>query len=386
MTKEELFRAVGEVREDQIAEAEEMKQESRPWRRYGTMAACLALVLAGAFALWRLESEQKWAALEENFQFADSPESAPAGGGDTGGSWHAAIEPFHPGEDSGGEEEGRWPLLVVPFNPEEDSVGSDSESYWDSDGKRPGFHYSVNVEIGELVSAGAEKEPDAAGNRAEGFAACLAWLPPEEIFTRDTAIFRGIVRELGYYEVEEVCLGGGRTQYTAVAVEITDPIRGDLAAGEIRTVLYIGGPDTTTSLSGPLEHLKVGSEAIFMPERTSGETGVRNGASYFCYADLADFYLSEGLRFVFLDTGDGLSFERGVYEEIADAKTLEEVTVYIRRMIGEPERARPAAVPVEPQPAPSDTEEADPAVRSGPAGARELPGGTPAEDERRENS
>ena len=33
MTKEELFRAVGEVREDQITEAETVKKASRPWRR-----------------------------------------------------------------------------------------------------------------------------------------------------------------------------------------------------------------------------------------------------------------------------------------------------------------------------------------------------------------
>lgn len=47
MTKEELFRAVGEVREDQITEAEDVRRQSRPWRRYGTLAACLALVLRG---------------------------------------------------------------------------------------------------------------------------------------------------------------------------------------------------------------------------------------------------------------------------------------------------------------------------------------------------
>ena len=47
MTREELFRAVGEVREDQIAEAEHPGKQGRPWRRYGALAACLAVVLAG---------------------------------------------------------------------------------------------------------------------------------------------------------------------------------------------------------------------------------------------------------------------------------------------------------------------------------------------------
>lgn len=362
MTKEELFRAVGEVREDQITEAENMKTHHRPWRRYGTLAACLALVLAGVFALERLEDARKWAEIEENFQTADAvhPESAP----DTGGRG----------------DEAQWGVKVVPFNPvetPENGVGSDGENYWDSAGKRPGFHYSVNVEIGEL-DGGTEDDAamDEEKSRTEtGFASCTAWLPPEEIFARDTAIFRGIVRELRYYEVEEVRPGGGRTQYTAAAVEVTDPIRGDLEAGEIRTLLYIGGPDTATSLSGPLVGLEVGSEAVFMPERTNGETGVRNGASYFCYADLADFYLSEGLRFVFLDTGEGLDFERNVYEDIGSAETLDEVTDYIRRMVREPERTQPAAVPAEPQADPGETDPAllDPGYGvEGPSGARET--------------
>lgn len=340
MTKEELFRAVGEVREDQITEAESMRKESCPRRRYGALAACLALVLAGALALGRLEGAGRWAALLERFYPAAhvqaSQESAPAGGGDTGGLDGADYEP---------------------------------------DGPAP--RCSVNVEIGELGET--ENRKEGPGDRT-GFssASCVAWLPPEEIFAMDTAIFRGTVRALRYYVVEG---GGCETQYTAASVEVTDRIRGDVHPGEIRTVLYMGGPDMSTSISGPLDDLEVGSEAVFMPAAATAETGRQEGDSWFCYADLADFYLSEGLRFVFLDTGEGLEFERGVYEDIADAETLDEVTDYIRGMIGEPERARPAAVPAEPQPAPSDTAEADPAAASGPAGARELPGGAPAGDE-----
>lgn len=344
MTKEELFRAVGEVREDQITEAETMKKESRPRRRYGALAACLALVLAGAFALERLEAARKWGALLENFHPAvhvqDSRESAPAGGGDAG--------------------------------------GLDGTDYWAESMARPASPYSVDVEIGELADTGAEKSPDIAGDQS-GFnsASCVAWLSPEEIFTMDTAIFRGTVRALRYYVVEG---GGYKTEYTVASVEVTDRIRGDVLPGELRTVLYMGGPDASTSISGPLARLAVGGEAVFMPAAATAETGRREGDSYFCYADLADFYLSEGLRFVFLDTGDSLEFERGVYEDIADAETLDEVTDYIRGMIGA-EESRTAAIPAESQPAPSDTAEADPAAASGPAGARELPGGAPAGDE-----
>ena len=55
MTREELFRAVGEVREDQIADAAKKPNRTAPrWRRYGALAACLAVVLAGAFGMSRL--------------------------------------------------------------------------------------------------------------------------------------------------------------------------------------------------------------------------------------------------------------------------------------------------------------------------------------------
>ena len=58
MTREELFRAVGEVREDQIADAAEKPNRTAPrWRRYGALAACLAVVLAGAFGMSRLVRE-----------------------------------------------------------------------------------------------------------------------------------------------------------------------------------------------------------------------------------------------------------------------------------------------------------------------------------------
>ena len=163
--------------------------------------------------------------------------------------------------------------------------------------------------------------------------------------------------------------------YTRAIVEITDPIRGDLTAGETRTVLYMGGPDMSTSVSGPLDALGTGSDAIFMPIAATPETGRRDGDSWFCYADLGEFYLSEGLRYVFLDTGDGLRFERGLYEEISEAETLDDIADYIRGMIGETERVQPAAVPAEPQPDPAET---GPALLDPSYGVEEPSGGRAA--------
>ena len=49
MTNKDLFRAVGEVREDQIADAD--TKSPTHWRRYLAAAACFALVLAAALTL-----------------------------------------------------------------------------------------------------------------------------------------------------------------------------------------------------------------------------------------------------------------------------------------------------------------------------------------------
>ena len=375
MTREELFRAVGEVREDQIEAAEAVKKQVHPWRRFGALAACLALIVTATAASGVGETWQ-WKAIVKSFNPAVEVEEDPD-------SWKAVIRPFNPGEaDSGGGAA---------------AGGVDGSDYWTDDPARPAHpDYSTGVEIGQLSGPGS-------GETMIGMSACLAWLSPEEIFGRDTAIFRGTVRELHYFMVEADGVPVEQ-YYTRALVEVTDSIRGELAEGETCSVLWLGARDyMTTSISGALEDLDVGGEAIFMPARTDRGTGWREGDSYFCYADLADFYLSEGMRFVFADTAEGLALDRSTYLEIAEAESLDEIAAYIREQIGEGDTARraiigeekepetdgyvfvegteqtqPAAEPAVPQTEPSSgpTETANArASASGPAGARELPGG-----------
>lgn len=209
--------------------------------------------------------------------------------------------------------------------------------------------------------------------------ACLAWLSPEEIFAMDTVIFRGVVESSPrYYRIDMP----GRDDYycTAVNVRVTDSIRGGLEEGEVYSLMYGGAKGyMSLSTSGPLEELRTGGEGIFMSERTGPDTGWRTETGYFCYADLAELRIGEGIRFVFLDTEEGVRFDRSTYEEAAEAETLDEIADYIRRMIGETERTQPAAVPAEPQRDPAELDSAllDPGYGvEGPHGARELPDGT----------
>ena len=331
MTREELFRAVGEVREDQVEAAEIVKKQVRPWRRFGALAACLILVVTAAAVPWIQRGQPQWTHIIYSFNPAAEHS---AGGGEVG-------------KDAG-------------------TGNLDGSCYWTDDPIQLTHpEYSTGVEIGEISGPG-----DNPGMM--GLSSCMAWLTPEELFAQDTEIFRGTVRELQYYQIELNAVGA-RTYYTRAIVEVTDPIRGNLTAGRNYSLLWLGAKGyMSTSLIGPLEDLDVGSEAIFMPIRTAQNTGWKEGDSYFCYADLAELYLGEGTRYVFADTEEGLDFDRNVYKEIETAETLDEITAYIRTMTGE--TTQPAAVPAAPQTEPSEAANTNPSA-SGPAGARAVPDG-----------
>ena len=244
MTREELFRAVGEVREDQIEAAEVTKRQVRPWRRFGALAACLALVVTVAAAPELREADQwKWTAIVKSFNPGAEVDEDPDG-------WKAVVRPFNPGEaDSGGETV---------------AGGLDGSDYWTDSPNRPTHpDYSTGVEIGQLSGPGS-------GDEMIGMSSCLVWLSPEEIFAQDTVIFRGTVRELHYFMVEPDA-GPMERYYTRALVEVTDSIRGGLTAGETYSLLWLGARGyMSTSISGALEDLDVGSDAVFMPIRTGG--------------------------------------------------------------------------------------------------------------------
>ena len=129
MTREELFRAVGEVREDQIEAAEVTKRQVRPWRRFGALAACLALVVTVAAAPELREADQwKWTAIVKSFnpgaEVSEDPDVQSWGGGfrrRNGGRGPGRLrlldgqpEPAHPSRlfhrrgDRPAERSGNW--------------------------------------------------------------------------------------------------------------------------------------------------------------------------------------------------------------------------------------------------------------------------------------
>lgn len=166
---------------------------------------------------------------------------------------------------------------------------------------------------------------------------CVSWLSAEEIFAKGNDIFMGIVTDMQIYHVS----GKMDKYFTVATVEVKDSIRGERAVGDSCRIYLplaeVNGMVSTNSLVGDLMKLEIGSSAIFMPMTATADTGLgkQDVGEWLCYADFADYYFSEGMRYLFLATEDGVSYEEDVYEIPGEEITLVEVAEYIRKMLAE---------------------------------------------------
>ena len=162
----------------------------------------------------------------------------------------------------------------------------------------------------------------------------LVPLTEDELFTHfDTAIFAGTVTELNNIVVD--C--NGMKSYWAIAkIEVSKVYRGIINPGDTVSV-RMDFPILDTQFAEDTEtlsHLRTGMTGIFMPMiYDSTSTYEHNGATL-ALKDIADFGFADGVRFAFLETSNGLVFDRQSYESISDATTLDEIEEYIMSKIG----------------------------------------------------
>lgn len=290
MTDQELFLALGQIREDLVLEAERpQKIKSVGWKRTAAIAAALTLVVGGSLLALRLTGRE--IPIGDYVASQSRPDSGPAGTDDTVGI---------------------------------DGIGLDGNDYSSPDGPAQPVYSTGDVTIGETGDSSAfpQSKP------------CLVWLEPEEIFAEADAVLRGIVRNVQYYAVN---VGGDDFYYYRFVVEITDCLRGDLAPGDIYNVLSHSG----STISGISDSLDVGSEAVFLARFADEQTGyLEYNDSRFCYADLAELYLTDGIRMLFVQGPEGILYDSNTYKVPTGgaAVTLDDVWAYCAEMAGpEPE-------------------------------------------------
>ena len=164
---------------------------------------------------------------------------------------------------------------------------------------------------------------------------CLVYFTEEELFTHfDTAIFSGTVREIRNIELRF----NGDKAYRAIAeIDVEKVYRGSCQAGETVSVMLPCpiAPDVWVEDTGVVSQMREGMSGIFMPVIYNEENSrwEQNGA-VLIKKELVDYGFADGVRYAFLETEDGLVFDRGAYESIADARTMDEIEEYILSMIG----------------------------------------------------
>ena len=99
------------------------------------------------------------------------------------------------------------------------------------------------------------------------------------------------------------------------SVEVSDCIRGDLAAGGyLQRGVSRRAWGHHLHLRGPGEPGRGQRGGVHAPHRHAGHRLAQRATTTSATPDLAELYMDEGRRFLFLDTGDGVSYAAEVYD------------------------------------------------------------------------
>lgn len=164
---------------------------------------------------------------------------------------------------------------------------------------------------------------------AEG---CLVWLSHEEIFAPETMIFRGTVLDIQNYDLS---FNGEVTTRAIATVWVSKVLQGDVCVGEAFRILLPCPITGNISLSATevIAQMRIGMEGIFMPKAYDAAAYWEQNGAVLYLQDLAPCGLWDGMRWVFLDTSRGLAFDKSVYEDAANAESLDEIEDYIREQL-----------------------------------------------------
>lgn len=162
----------------------------------------------------------------------------------------------------------------------------------------------------------------------------LVYFTEDELFSQERMYaFRGKVSGLTNLTIDF----NGEREVRCVAIIVIDKVyQGDLTEGE-QIKMLLPCPIDEYGLwiedTGIISQLKSGMEGIFMPIVYNEESRREQNGAVLMLTDLAPCGLGDGMRWAFLDTEQGLVFERNAYPGAADAKTLDEIEKYVLEML-----------------------------------------------------
>lgn len=194
--------------------------------------------------------------------------------------------------------------------------------------KNQADHYYAACGKAELIAA---VDPDDLKNTEtyyESMSDMMAYTE-KELFSHPTDIFRGEITEVGYYLVDFEGVG---YYYSVVTVRVDEVYRGDLAVGDL--IFVKAGAVSRQGIwvedTGTVSAMKEGISGMFMVNDYIGE--VRNDA-FFDGGGVITHHFRDGERYAFLETEAGLVFSEWAYPSLKNAKTLQDVEAFVKKMV-----------------------------------------------------
>ncbi len=161
----------------------------------------------------------------------------------------------------------------------------------------------------------------------------LEWLTEEELFKKyNTEIYAGTVIDIKNIEIN---FNGYKDYKAIVKIKIDKNYRGSKNVGDVVSVLLPCPIDKNIWVEDTdvISKLRVGTKGIFMPTKYDDNSYIEmNGATVY-YLDIVEYGFVDGVRYAFLETENGIVYERNAYESIKNANSLDEIEEYIKKMI-----------------------------------------------------
>ena len=146
----------------------------------------------------------------------------------------------------------------------------------------------------------------------------------DELFSKwNPVVVRGTVTNIRHIEIDF----NGETEYQSlIKIHVSNVYRGDVQVGQDLIVRADAIPETgQTTDASVISHVKQGMEGIFMPISYDDEFVWEQNDATLRLKDIADYGFPDGERYLFLDTPNGLLFERDAYPSLQGVDSLDEV-------------------------------------------------------------
>ena len=163
----------------------------------------------------------------------------------------------------------------------------------------------------------------------------LAYFTEEELlFPRqwEQAVFQGQVTSVRNLSLD---FNGSKVWRALADIRVSRVWQGDVQAGETVSVLLpcpvaegVWVEDCQVAA-----RIEAGTEGIFLPIQYGPDAFWEQNSASVQLRDIAPFGLADGMRFAFLDAGDGLIYEASAWPGLEGASSLEDVAAFLDRRL-----------------------------------------------------